>query len=658
MRETSATIKIVHVIPISRFVGKETLTYFTAKDLHPGTIISVPLRGKNVSALVVSSENALEAKTGVRKAEYTIKKIADERKRTIVSTPFVKASSLTARYFAGEVGAVLSALIPTVILKKYEGYEPTKPTVRKIKEDAPSNHEVLLFQADEKDRFASYKSFIRSEFANNHSIFFCLPTVADTERAAPLLNRGIEEYVYVFHGKLTQKETLARWKNALAEKHPILIVCTGSFLSLPRSDARTIIVENERSSAYKTLRRPFMDIRTFAEFFSRELDAKLILGDTFLRIETLYKSEVGKATPFAPLRFRTLGTGKQTIVDMREEALKHKRFEIVSDPLKKILSAARDEGEYVFALVSRRGLFPITICGDCGETIACEQCASPMVLHRNRKNSATQKDQNTFVCHRCGLEKFSSDICGACGSWRLATLGIGAERAEEEIKKLVPDAHVLRLDADITKGSAKKAQDIIRRFYSLPSAILVGTEMALPYLKRIANAAVISLDSLFAIPDFRMHERIFGMLLALREKATKRLLIQTRVRDSSFFNFVLQGNLSGFYKKELEDRKHFGYPPFTVLIKISWSGTEKAVLVGKKTLEGVLAEWKPNYMPARKTLRGSPSEAARKEKTTGHFGVGAIIRVDTASWPDHNLVHVLASLPPAFEVEVAPEDIL
>ena len=232
------------------------------------------------------------------------------------------------------------------------------------------------------------------------------------------------------------------------------------------------------------------------------------------------------------------------------------------------------------------------------------------------------------------------------------------EATEEEIKKLVPDAHVLRLDADITKGSAKKARDIIRRFYSLPSAILVGTEMALPYLKRIANAAVISLDSLFAIPDFRMHERIFGMLLALREKATKRLLIQTRVRDSSFFNFVLQGNLSGFYKKELEDRKHFGYPPFTVLIKISWSGTEKAVLVGKKTLEGVLAEWKPNYMPARKTLRGSPSEAARKEKTTGHFGVGAIIRVDTASWPDHNLVHVLASLPPAFEVEVAPEDIL
>ena len=83
-----------------------------------------------------------------------------------------------------------------------------------------------------------------------------------------------------------------------------------------------------------------------------------------------------------------------------------------------------------------------------------------------------------------------------------------------------------------------------------------------------------------------------------------------------------------------------------MLIKISWSGTEKAVLGAKKTIEGVLAEWKPHYMPAH------------KEKTAGHFSMGAIIRVDTASWPDHNLVHVLASLPPSFEVEVAPEDIL
>ena len=646
MRETSSTIKIVQVIPIARFVGKETLTYFTAKDIVPGTIVAVPLRGKSVNALVVSSENALDAKTGVRKAEYTIKKIADARKRTIVSAPFIRASFTVAHYFAGEVGAVLQTLIPSAILQKHEGRGPESVPEKRHHEDGPRNHEVLLFQADEKDRFASYKSLIRSEFARDQSLFFCLPTVQDVERAAPLLNRGIEEYVYLFHGKLTQKEMLTRWKNALAEKHPVLIVCTGTFLSLPRNDVHTIIVENERSSAYKAQRRPFVDIRTFAEFLAKELDAKLILGDSFLRIETFYKSEVGKATGFAPLRFRTLGTGKQSIVDMREEAVKNKRFEIISDSLKKVLMQAREEGEYVFALVSRRGLFPITICGDCGETIACEKCSSPLVLHRNRKNTKTQKDQNTFVCHRCGLEKFSSDVCGACGSWRLTTLGIGAERAEEEIKSLVPEAHVFRLDADTTKGSIKKARDIIRHFYSLPSAILVGTEMALPYLKRVANAGVISLDSLFAIPDFRVQERIFGMLLTLREKATKRLIIQTRVQDSSFFNFVLQGNLSGFYKKELEDRKQFGYPPFTVLIKVTWRGTEKSVLEGKKNIERLFADQKPYYIPAR------------KEKTAGRFFMSAIIRVDTASWPDHNLVHMFTSLPPSFEVEVAPEDIL
>ena len=52
------------------------------------------------------------------------------------------------------------------------------------------------------------------------------------------------------------------------------------------------------------------------------------------------------------------------------------------------------------------------------------------------------------------------------------------------------------------------------------------------------------IDSLFAIPDIRMSERIFALVLALREKTTKTLIIQTRADDTTIFEQALAGDLA------------------------------------------------------------------------------------------------------------------
>ena len=62
----------------------------------------------------------------------------------------------------------------------------------------------------------------------------------------------IEQFVFVCHSKITKKQLIERWSNAVNEKHPVLIIATGLFLSLPRTDINTIIINEESSTLYKS----------------------------------------------------------------------------------------------------------------------------------------------------------------------------------------------------------------------------------------------------------------------------------------------------------------------------------------------------------------------------------------------------------------------
>ena len=59
-------MKIVNVIPLAKGIFKEQLSYFTSKEALPGSIVSVPVRGRKINALVVSSEDVSEVKAAIK----------------------------------------------------------------------------------------------------------------------------------------------------------------------------------------------------------------------------------------------------------------------------------------------------------------------------------------------------------------------------------------------------------------------------------------------------------------------------------------------------------------------------------------------------------------------------------------------------------------
>ena len=628
-------MKILTVIPISKGIFKNNLSYFTIKDVKPGSIVTVQVRKKNVPAVVISSVPVKNLKSDLKKSEFSLKPIKSIVSDSFFRPEFIEACQIAGDYFVSPPGLIIKNFIPAKIL------ELDNPSSNNKEGKENGYFEASLLQMTKRERLQNYKSIIREEFAKGKSIFFCLPTLSDINRFSNELQKGIEKYSFVMHGNLPNKKVKEIWIKALKEKHPVLIIATKSFFSLPRNNISTIIIENESSPFFKSQTRPYADARKFAEILASKIKAKLIFGDSMIRTGTY-----SRLNPTMTVS-RILSEAEQIIIDMNQESStwqKTKNFPLISLKLQKIIKEAHENKEKIILFVNRRGYYPYTVCNDCMRTLLCEKCETPLVLHKKEDEKNVK-----FICHKCLKETLAPEKCPYCQSWRLMTLGIGIQKITEEIEKIFPHIKLFRIDSDLIKNP-KQGNETIKNFLGAPGSILVGTEILFSYINHsVERVAVISLDSLFTLPDFRTNEKVFNTILKLRNLSQKTFLIQTRMPDKNLFNDAIRGNISGFYKNELDARKESGYPPFKLLIKITIEKKNSSEL--KKDLEKtekMLEKWNPLAYPA----------FIPKVKNMHIWHL--LLKIDPQTWPDkqQELRQILFFLQPLCKVDVDPESLL
>jgi len=624
-------MQIIEVAPISKGIWSESLTYFTKDPITAGSIVSVPIRNKNTPALVIKSTPATDLKSALRQADFKIKKAGHLIQANLLSPGFLSAAKTATTYFGSPLPPILDALIPKSLI---DLSQPAIEMPLGNTDGLKIEHGVL--QGPDEERYSFYKSLIRESFARGHSVFLTLPTVTEIEIITPVLEKGIKDFTIAVHSQLTKKELTEKFKRIKTNNHPILIIGTPTFLALVRPDIKTIIVERENSSAYKDLERPFIDYRVFARLLGEAIGAKVIIGDLALRSETIFKMEQGALTPLAPIKYRAFTELDQELIDATrsEEA---DGWQPLSAKFINRVAEALQFGDRVMIIAGRRGLSPITICDDCGTVKSCPTCDATLVLHEKNETAS-------FRCHRCGLVESAEDKCRVCGGWRLRTLGAGLETIAKVLKQHFPELNFFQIDSDSTK-TKKEAQATANKFLRQPGSLLLGTEMALNYIHEpVETAALAGLDSLLSVPDFRISEKLFLLLLKTRSLATKRFFLETRKPEEKTYRYALAGNLLDFYRDEISERQKLGWPPFSVLIKLTAEGKPETAA---KLIQAAAADLEA-YEPVALTLPGT------KPRTTKEV---LIIQRPADDWPDSRLAKQLINLPPAIRVDVEPDNL-
>lgn len=628
------SMNVVEVFPISRGIPTRSLSYFTGSALSKGDVTTVPLRNKEVPAVVFNAKSASEAKTHLKSADYSLRKLDQPHARNLFRLTFLEAVEEIADFFVASPGAVLYDLIPSPILESAESVKEISSPSEKTNLQAPEPH---VLQGTPAEREKEYKRIIRSSIARESSVFFVLPTVEDVKEVTDVLQKGIDEYVSCLHGSLSSKQTISRWNEIVSESHPVVVVMTPQFLSVPRFDVETIILDKEGSASYTQQFRPSLDFRTVAEIISQKYKAQLIMGDTLLRTETIWRYREEEVQHAYPPRFRYEKEIEQYLIDMKQHSdEKNDSFEIFSDPLKQKLDDSLDES--ILLLVSRKGLHPFTICGDCGELVECEQCSYPLTLKETAEG-------RSFTCKVCRNQYDPDRVCATCESWRLWPLGIGTQRVVEELEDTFPERSVFHIDKDTT-STPKKIRDTITSFKKESGGVIVATQMVIPFLPQIDSIGIVSMDALLSIPDLSINEDIFRLITNLRIKAKKSLFLQTRSANTEILSKALEGNVSEFYRSEIRDRKKFQYPPFSLLIKITVKASASSVKTKVNEVMKLIKDYDVETYPA--------FTHQQKGKRVMHI----LLKVPHETWPEEKLLSKLHGLNPAYKIAVQPHKLI
>ena len=627
---------LLTIIPISRGIGKEYLTYYTTKDILPGALVTIPLRKREVPGLVVTVEDLSTAKAHVRKASFAMKKIIRVDVSQFFSKEFLETIHKSADYFATTSGALLHTLVPKQILENSTLLAPYKKTIPR---KSTHSHTNYLIHTSNTKRFDTYTRLVQEWFTRKQSIIILVPTTLQAEQLHTHIRKNMNDGIFILHTRLSKKKLLETWSTALTIKMPICVIMTGGFLSLPRTDIGAFIIENEASPYYKLRTRPYLDIRAFTETYAETLGATMYFGDSLPRIETYYRKTKKEISPYKATLQESTHTIDIDIVDMTTK--NDEPFSVFSKKAIANIQKAISESKPVFLYVTRRGLAPVTVCHDCGHTVTCEKCASPLVVH-----TSTKVKDTLFICHQCGHTHSTLTRCDRCKSWNLTMLGIGAERVEKEIARLFPETHRFLFTSDVitTPTQAKK---VIKK-WKKQSGILIGTQMVLPYLSDITSetSIVVSFDSLFALPDFRINESIMHLVHTLKTATATNILIQTRNSEQEILSYVSQSNVEEWYTNELEKRKMLKYPPYTTLIKLTFEGRKPHVEKQSKELKTYFAEYHP--------LIYSAFTAKKKSQHVMHL----LLTLDTDNWIDETLLEKLRTMPLNIKIDVEPYSVI
>lgn len=572
-------MRVLTVTPLTSGIPYEELSYFGKDDVKPGDLVDITIKRRNVRGLVIEAQEAADEKQSLRNASFGLKKITKVHTKEFLHPKLWSALSYTSSYLLQPTGTLLYDLIP----------ERAFDTLTKVVVPTEAKgFEILLLEQSHDERLTRYKTTIRESFSKKKSIAIFFPTITDLEYAQAELSRGIDEYVVTLHSGLTDKQFKEHYKELTTNDHPLLILSTPSLLPWMRADLGSIILEREHSHYYFTHGDKGYDLRVALEQLAKGSGIPCLLGSHMLslRAHMLHKSR--DAHEVMPLQFRN--DSAVSVVPMTNENKSASPF-LSRQTLALLHTAKLSASGHYFLYAHRKGMYPTTVCSDCGTLFTCPDCNRPYVLHKIA-------GMRTYVCHGCeNIVQLNDDTtlsCRHCGGWRMQTLGIATTGVEEELRRLgVP---LFLIDGEHTPTRAK-VKKVYREWMEAPYGVLIGTEMAHNIVERADGIVILSLDSLFSLPEYRTDEKILTLVTEMSEKIKDRhgegkLILQTRLKGVSVIKQLTSPSFREVYDTLLKEREQFLLPPHYVVIRASFDNLADDMRSRlEQELEPYVVEW-------------------------------------------------------------------
>ncbi len=404
-------------------------------------------------------------------------------------------------------------------------------------------------------------------------VILLLPEIALTPQSVSIFCARYGERVAVIHSALSAGErydAYCRIKDGGAD----VVIGTRSAVFAPVRNLGAIIIDEEQEHTYKSDQNPKYHAKDIARFRCAHNKALMLLASATPSLESYYKAKEGVYTLVRlTQRYGNALLPRVEIADMRREIGGGNTSPLGRRLLEEVCRV-HGQGEQAILFLNRRGYNHTLSCRSCGEAVRCPSCSVAMTYHTRRGTYA----EGDMVCHWCGRRMPLPRTCPSCSSEHLLRMGFGTQRVEEELKKLLPDATVLRMDTDTT--TSKFTYDkMLGQFRKHEADVLLGTQMVTKGhdFPDVTLVGVLLADASLYLDDYRAAERTFSMLTQVIGRAGRGdkaglAVIQTCNPDSDVIRLACDQDYESFYEREIRLRKLLLFPPFCDIALLTLTG--------------------------------------------------------------------------------------
>ena len=473
-----------------------------------------------------------------------------------------------------------------------------------------------------------YLRIIAAALELGRSALVLVPEIALTPQLGAQFRARFGARIAIFHSGLGQAERRAEWER-VARGEATIGLGARSALFLPLRQMGVIIVDEEHETSFKQEEGPRYNARDLAVARARLESALVVLGSATPSLESHANALAGRYTRLVlSTRVAARPLPEVHCIQLGSE---QKPGQVLSEPLVEALRATVAAGEQAILFLNRRGFAPYVFCHDCGHSFRCADCDVSLTLHRRR---------GLLLCHYCGFYGPAPSSCSACGSAQVGAFGLGTERIEAEVRQLLPEVGLVRLDRDVVR-QRDDLERVLGAFRRGEAQVMVGTQMVAKGhdFPNVTLVGVVAADASLNFPDFRAAERTFQLLTQVAGRAGRgskpgRVLFQTFDPDHYAIRCACAHDFAAFVAEEMQARRELDYPPYARLALLRWEGPDEAATLAQAEVEAALLRAQPAIAEIH-ILGPAPAPMARLRglwrfqlllKARGRLALHALVR--------------------------------
>lgn len=540
------------------------LTYHSSQELEAGQKVSVPLRNKKNSGIVVKKVDKPKFKT------LAVQEVEDFK----LNPQHLKWLQWIANYYLYPEGLVINSIFPPLEKKERKKKEQSllseKVDLTKYQEEALQKifplsgfKAHLLHGVTGSGKTEIYMELFEDViFKQGKQGLFLLPEISLTPQLEGRFKKRFGNLISVYHSQMTPRQKTNSWYDFMEGQTKILIGAR-SALFCPSENIGLIVIDEEHESSFKQEEKFLYHARDAALKLAHTKNIPLVMGSATPSLESFKNAQEGKYN-YIRLQHKVFeqGAPPHEIVNMCKESASP--FWL-SNTLKIKIENHLARKKQIALFLNRRGWASFMQCYDCGHSFHCLNCDVTLTLHNKKE----------LYCHYCGYGEHLPATCPECSSEKIQSMGLGTEQVVHDIENLFPQARILKFDRDEIQ-TKNQLKDAIQSIEEQKVDLIVGTQMIAKGLDfpNLTLMGVLDADLNMSLPDFRAGEKSLQQLLQVLGRVGRRkeqhaeVVIQSRSPEHFIFQNLNEKKYEEFASQQLKRREIYNYPPYSRMVAL------------------------------------------------------------------------------------------